>query len=616
MLKKISVFLAVVLVVVFSFPHVSVRAAEGDPDLKLYTLESIDGFFEGGFTGSNNITYVWQDIADQIYNNSNEFFTENILSGLSSLPADPNNHNSSPLSSGVFFITRDNSNNLTVYWPLEIYNNVTYDWQSSYNVLLRGYDNRISFYSNCDAGSVQYYMMQSTLNPSTGTWSSPIGYTMTSLSYGVEVFRVSGTSQTVIVSCSDGLPIYDAVNYYRWHTTEGTVTPSLATVFYDTTVEDYTNLHPADLPYYNGSEIITPDGGDSSEVESNENHMYFKSCDIGFAEPSGVNSYNSFGGAYFYIKYSVDDWVRTHINDYDLYFSSTALVGSRQVNGSKRVSLDSDGCICIPFSDIFSGNSSLLSEGFVVATSNSRVEQNFYKSYLYSVSSEKLPSLVGKFSSVDNNTLSGAWDKLLDVYFGNWLLAYTSSGFTNVITDSTMAAIQSVITYYANFKIQTQCYLIDNNDNRSGSVGRIFDLATGSDTSTDNEGLTNDNPYVDDSTNDDYLPDIPSENTYPVSTGQNGTYIQNNLSIPSSYTVTYRDGVNEFIDWYNQDSSVTGIQNTVWGAFGVFRDNPATDLYQEYFGFLPEPFKQVIFGCGTIGIVGGAACVLRKRLMK
>lgn len=382
----------------------------------------------------------------------------------------------------------------------------------------------------------------------------------------------------------------------------------------DTGIGYFDFFQNGNILYWNGDSFVDPDSGSISE-ESNLNHLYFNSCEIGFCEPSGVSSYNSFGGAYFYIKYSVDDWIRSHINDYDIYLSSTSFVGSRQFNGSKKLSLDSDGVVTIPFSDIFITDGGLISQGFIAATTNKRIENNFYQTFLYSVSTDKIPALLDKFNNVNTNSLSGAWDKLLDVAYGNWILTLTSTGGTSVITDATMSIVQGLNNYYSNFKIQCQVYLVDNDDNRSGSVGRLFDLALGSDTPTDNDGLVNDNPYIPDDEDEDFLPSIPSD-TSLVTNGGSGTYIQNNVNVPNNFTIKYQDGVNDFIEWYNQDPEVSGIQNTFWGALGIFKGNPANELYGDMWGFLPGGFKSVIIGCASIGIIGAAATILRRRMLR
>lgn len=366
-------------------------------------------------------------------------------------------------------------------------------------------------------------------------------------------------------------------------------------------------------PYFDGSGVVDP----APPEESNENHMYFNSADVGFCEPSGVSSYSSFGGAYFYVKYNVDNWIKTHINDYDLYFSATGFVGDRQYNGSVRLSLDADGCICIPFSNIFTTDGGLVSNGFIAASTNKQIEQNFYKSYLYSVSSDKLPALLDKFNNVSDSSMSGAWDKLLDVTFGNWLFAYTQTGATNVISNTTLSLVQDMVQYYSNYKIQVNFYLVDNDDNRSGSIGRMFDLALGSDVSTDNEGLENQNPYVptdEDLEDDDFLPVVPPSDQTVVTTGSGAVNVYN--MTPSEIELTIQDGLDRFVSWYNTTPDTQLVQNRFWDSMGIFKGNPASELYEDYWGFLPDNFKNVILGCATIGIIGGACTILRKRLMK
>lgn len=364
--------------------------------------------------------------------------------------------------------------------------------------------------------------------------------------------------------------------------------------------------------YWNGEEYIESDTG--SGEESNANHMYFNSCDFGFCEPLNVNSFSNFGGAYFYCNYNVDSWVRDHINDYSIVFSAVATIGSRQYNGTVISKLDPDMCLTLPFNAVFSNFSNL---GFSSYVTNKKIDGNYLKTYLYSVDPNNYTGFYNSVSSSSSgNSLSAVLNQLVQSdASSSGALVYTSDSFSQVIKQNILTTeFLNTLYFNNNYKFRVQAYLIDDDGNESGAVARLFDIVKGSNTSVDNDGLTNDDPFESDDDSGDTLP-IISDNTSSVGYSTNGGFV-NNINIPNDYTVTYRDGVNDFIDWFNKDPEVTGIQNSFWGAMGVFKGNPANELYSDYFGFLPDGFKSIIFGCAGIGIIGGAATVLRKRLMK
>lgn len=604
-LKKIGIYLSICLSIILFLPSAPVLAdAVIVPGY--YTQESVNDYFSGSFNGNVDINTEAKRIYEAL---NNGISMEDLLN--------VNNIDFSSYSNGYSLIVTAYRDyvyfDILIHLPnyqylpciLKAYDSssVTVNWNyieypiTNYNtmVYIDHYESR-----NGDLSSRTRYDM-------TRDWGSA--------TYGYYEYRMAAT----LLYCTNIMGVYSGREAHS-------VQPSgnsflgrtiLDHIYHSVNNYEFTNYWSDSLPYFDGNNIVDPDNPISNE-ESNLNHLYFNSVDIGFCEPSGVNSYNSFGGAYFYIKYNVDEWIRSHINDYDLYFSSTAFAGSRQINGSVRVSLDADGCICVPFSDIFNESGGLISSGFVVATTNSKIEQNFYKSYLYSVSSDKLPALLNKFNTVDDNSLKGAWDSLLDVYFGNWLLAFTQgNSFTSVINSATMSTIQGLIEYYSNYKIQTQCYLIDKNDNRSGSVGRIFDLATGSDTSTDNQGLVNENPYIPDDdiiSDSDYLPYVPDNNGVN-NTSLGGVNQLVNFSVPSDIKLFLDNGLSEFVTWFNTAGDGEVATNYFWGTLlGTFKNNPATELYSEYFGFLPDSFKNLILACCGIGVVGAVFSILRHKL--
>ena len=362
----------------------------------------------------------------------------------------------------------------------------------------------------------------------------------------------------------------------------------------------------AQAPYYNGTEVITPSSGE----ETNANHMYFTKCDFGFCEPANVNSFTNFGGAYFYIDYDVDQWVKDHISDYKIEFHVDCYVGSDHYSFTTHKVLDPDMCLTIPFS-YFDG----FNYGFSSYVTNQRIDSTFLKSYLYCVSPSSYSTFYNKISSGSfGGSLSNALNNLIYSSSGSsGVLVYTTPSASTVITSSILTQEFLTQLFYNNtFEITCSAKLQDNDSNESGSVIREFDLVRGSSTSKDNSGLTNEDPYVSDDDDDGYLPTLP-EYTGTGTTSSNGQITVNN-NMPGKLDVTIDNGFNQFMETYNSSSEVQTAQNGFWGSFGLFKDNPATTLYSQYFGFLPDGFKEIVLGGACIGIIGGAFAALRKKL--
>ena len=402
--------------------------------------------------------------------------------------------------------------------------------------------------------------------------------------------------------------------YYTNNSYEGSNVSNLfSLVAYNSELVQNSLPNYMNSPYFNGDEIVTLEP--PSNDETNSNHMYFKSCEIGFCEPYGVNSFAPFGGAYFYIKYDVDQWILDNINDYDLYFSSTAYVSSRQYNGSKTLSLDPDGCICIPFSDIFTTDNGVISNGFVAAVSSKQIDQRFYKTYLYSIAGNKLQDFIDKSNSIESSGSNFPWSDIVHVAKETYFYVFNMNNFSETIDSVVQPLIIQMAEGFKNYKINTLVKLVDNSGNESGTVQRLFDLYSGSDTSTDNSGLTNENPYEEDDEDDTYIPSIPGEGDTVIVPSGNGTGSVNVYNMtPGQIKLTIDTGLEKFVNWYNTDSQVGTTVNKFWNSMGIFKNNPATELYKEYFGFLPSDFKDIILGVCTIGIVGSAFCILRKKL--
>lgn len=368
--------------------------------------------------------------------------------------------------------------------------------------------------------------------------------------------------------------------------------------------EGWFNL--SNCPYYNGSEVITPSSGE----ESNENHMYFNSCDFGFCEPYNVNNFTNFGGSYFYVKYNVDNWVLNHIGEYKIEFHVDCYVGNEHFPFTTRVSLDPDLVLTIPFS-YFDG----FNYGFSTYITDQKIDKSFLKTQLYCIKPEQYTNFYNKLNSVQTTeSLHNMLNELADNDYGfPFIFCYTDSDGTTLIKDSILSTNFLNRLYYNNrFTITCNARLIDESGNESGWVSREFDLVRGSSISTNNDGLTNEDPFESDDENEEFLPSLPDNTGSGSVSGSSVVTVNNNM--PGKLDVNIDNGFNQFMQTYNSSSEVQTAQNGFWGSFGLFKDNPATKLYSQYFGFLPEGFKEIILGGACIGIIGGAFAALRKKL--
>lgn len=343
--------------------------------------------------------------------------------------------------------------------------------------------------------------------------------------------------------------------------------------------------------YETGVGVVVPD------QESNLNHLYFNSCDIGFCIPSGIPSSNSFGGAYFYIKYSVDDWIVDNISDYKLSFFSNAYVGSRQYSGSYELALDRDGCVEIPFSYIFTTDGGVLQNGFVSMISDKVVEQNYYKTYLYSIAGLNLQSFVNKYGLSSGpsvgSSLSGAW-RFLTSGAADWIAYFNNGDFSAVFNDSVTSVLESASQVYTNFKIRADVKLVSGDD-ESGNVARMFDLYSGVNNSVDNGGLTNNDPWEPDpdSPDVDFLPPVPESNsTTPSNIVNTGGFWQGVINGVITYDPGYEDLKNDIVSNPNGNFSQY---------FAPYNDTSLVEFFDGFYDNMPAEIKTIfISGFGVI----------------
>lgn len=342
----------------------------------------------------------------------------------------------------------------------------------------------------------------------------------------------------------------------------------------------------ADTQGYDLNGNVVDSGGSGVEIESNENHMYFESVDIGFCEPKNISSFSSFNGAYFYVRYTVDDWVVNHISDYRLDFQANWYVGDRQYNSHVTLALDRDGCITIPFSDLLD---TTFENGFVVVQNkNVTLDQNFYKSFLYSIS--------GGSEGADE------WfNKMIAIY--QQVIVFTPDGtsFLNSIKDTYKNMLR-----YDPFIIRAQCKLVDFDGNQSGAYAVKFDLVTGDDTVVDSSGMTNDDPFEPDDTSDDsYVPSVPSEgnSTSTQVVIYNGGQWTGNFDGTIGFDPGYSDLKNDLVA--DPNGNFTQYLNPL-------QADETVGWFASFVNYMPAEMKAILITGAGVGVLFGIYRFIRR----
>lgn len=436
---------------------------------------------------------------------------------------------------------------------------IAYDYTYTYYL-----SSSTKIYSSFTVAPTEYYFNGSSWSSSTISWNRVPNST----------YYVGNVSSSYGYLLGSNLPVYMS----------GEISESALTEYQVVTRQsEFTNLNPDGLPYVGeDGEIIEP----SSGIESNENHMYFKNVDIGFCEPKNISSFSSFNGAYFYVRYTVDDWVVNHISDYRLDFQANWYVGDRQYNSHVNLALDRDGCITIPFSDLLD---TTFENGFVVVQNkNVTLDQNFYKSFLYSIS--------GGSEGADE------WfNKMIAIY--QQVIVFTPDGtsFLNSIKDTYKNMLR-----YDPFIIRAQCKLVDFDGNQSGAYAVKFDLVTGDDTVVDSSGMTNDDPFEPDDTSDDsYVPSVPSEgnSTSTQVVIYNGGQWTGNFDGTIGFDPGYSDLKNDLVA--DPNGNFTQYLNPL-------QADETVGWFASFVNYMPAEMKAILITGAGVGVLFGLYRFIRR----
>lgn len=370
------------------------------------------------------------------------------------------------------------------------------------------YNSRGSNYAYAYATGSYVYYTNYVLTSGYGSWSVRQGGTFNEVSiYQYDTDYGNGQSFYYILDSNVG--VYATSEIISLSGLQGSwATNTIKSWFFnDGGYEQCTNIFE-NTQGYNAQGDIVDAGGSGVEIESNDNHLYFQSCDLGFCEPKGITNFSNFGGAYVYCRYTVDNWVVNHINDYKIRVMLSAYVGNRQVSGHIDLSLDRDGCVTVPFSSFFDAEHQLTSSGFLSMVTNKSIEQDFYKAYLYSISAEGASRLASQ-----NDVAMSNWEKLIS---GNIKYIFATVGEQTRFIGSDTPVGSIVLQKFNPYIINVSVILMDENDNHSGNISRKFDLVTGNDDQTSGDGYVNDNPFetpTEDTEDPEYTPTIPEDNS-------------------------------------------------------------------------------------------------------
>lgn len=348
-------------------------------------------------------------------------------------------------------------------------------------------------------------------------------------------------------------------------------------------------------------DIVSPGAG-GVEIESNENHMYFKSCELGFCVPQGTVNSSNYGGAYAYIKYTVDDWVVNHISDYEIVLNASTVVGSgNTLEGSYYLPLDRDGCVEIPFSDLGQLRS-LTSYGFISSTTNNVVEQNYYKTYLYTVPYNSLSNFIAKNNAAANtDNISTLWSMLRS---GSIYTLLLYNGETTQGLNYLSAVSQSLIQSYSPYSITLRAVLrTTDGELNSGLVETTFNLVTGNQNNTNTSGLVNDDPF--DPQPDPENPDVP---TIPQGNSTDPTVVINTGgTFTGQITAGFDPGYTELKQDINLDPQ---------GNFSQYLDpmhnTEVGSWFMSFVNEMPTQMKLILIsGCGA-GVLFGLYRFIRR----
>lgn len=592
----------VAFIIVFSFPSVPCFASDL-PFNGFVTYESIQGYdwgydldsWNGGVEGSGAKLSAFFNPDAIFYVTNEQISTTGIFNHLNDLPVD--------LNGRTFIVSCNGLNSSGTSGNIDLF--VFPDGYDYVACCSDGGDygtepasSRVQFGFACKASqslNVEYY----SYNASNKTWFTN-NNRQGSYSSSLGICTFSSLGKPFIMSSDFYCYSKDYKNWLDSYKNGDTwVSPHYTNnEFFDAILNrDYDGLkwNYSQLPFYNGSEIIVPD---TSVVESNDNHLTLSNFNIQFCKPFDLNDiYSRAGGGYAAFTYDFDSWVNAHSSDYELNIITQIDVDGQSYTYPNVSSLDVSGVLVLPFSGL-APSYQWSNENLLFVEYPNKLFGNYKLGYIYSLTYQNYVSNAQRFLGSGRSNRLFFKGHNLQQDFDDIVSSQIEQLFTNVT--------------HSNFKISFTVTMVDTvSGERSGSFVKTFDLLNGVYNVTSNTIQDNQNPfeYSDESP---FLPIEDSGGGYGLSTNNQNQLV--NFQFPSDIELFIDNGFKQFLAWYETSGDTAYVTNRFWSSMGIFEENPAIPLYRTYFGFLPEDFKAIIFGCAGIGIIGGAFCILRRRL--
>lgn len=88
-----------------------------------------------------------------------------------------------------------------------------------------------------------------------------------------------------------------------------------------------------------------------------------------------------------------------------------------------------------------------------------------------------------------------------------------------------------------------------------------------------------------------------------------------NVNVQANPIINFENGIDTFMDVMNLSKNAETVQEGFWGFFGMFKDNPASELYRDYFGDIPEDFMKFLLACSGICFGLGVFRFVRGRYL-
>lgn len=350
-----------------------------------------------------------------------------------------------------------------------------------------------------------------------------------------------------------------------------------------------TDLFDNTQGYNAQGQIVDGSGQGIVEVESNENHLYLKSCDVGFCKPYSVSDLSSAGGGYLYVKYTYDNWINSHSSDYWVNIRTVVNVDGTQYSGINTRALDLNGVNVLTFKESTTPNA-WNDEGLLFVEFPNNVVSTYKNGYVYSI---PYATFAGTESGGINNRsrfLGNGRNRLFLTPHGGRGVDITEYPLGQALED-----LFQIISHNQ-FTITVTVWLQDTDNNRSGEFTKSFNLLTGVGTTMDTGITDNDNPFEPDPS----LPDIPdgtSGDSNSVAPIVNNTVINMGGKFEGVFHDDSLDNLKETVDAYPQ------VPNQhFWDYFLVYKDNAFLDATSDFFGALPSELSSLLIS--SIGIIG------------